>query len=308
MGKRTRWGLSRFLQPKLPICSCRACSGYPRPRLAKEGITEHIGDNAAGTGTFSPADARQVYQFLQTVHPATISFWSINKDSAPPYNGVFTSIFQGESFSTLGTDPNEAYVETLYEDLLGRTADSGASVWVALLDAGTPRQTVVLDIESSPEYANDEVFSLYEQYLDRAPDPGAQGWVNALLAGATVEQIIAGIVSSPEYYALNGGTDQDFLYGLYNDILNRSPDSAGLNAWTQAMSNGASRAVVAAGFLASQEYRSNLVEADYENYLGRPADPGGEAAWLASLSAGISDQAVLAGILGSAEAFAQRSQ
>jgi len=279
----------------------------PAQAWAKEGITEHIGENAPGTGTFSPADARQVYQFLQTVNPATISFWSINKDSVPPYNGVFTSIFQGKSLLTLGTDPNETYVETLYEDLLGRTADSGASAWVGLLDAGTPRQTVVLDIESSPEYANDVVFNLYEQYLNRAPDPGAQGWVNALLGGATVEQVIAGIVSSPEYFALKGGTAQDYLYGLYNDILGRSPDATGLSGWTQAMTDGATRAALAAGFLASQEYRSNLVEADYLNYLGRPADPGGEAGWLASVNAGLTDQALLAAILGSAEAFANRS-
>ena len=51
-----------------------------------EGITEHIGTNAADTGTFMQTDANQVLQFIQTMHPATISMWSVNKD-AELYNG-----------------------------------------------------------------------------------------------------------------------------------------------------------------------------------------------------------------------------
>jgi hypothetical protein len=59
---------------------------------AMEGITEHIGANAAGSGTFTPADAQTVLQFIRQTHPATISFWSVNKDATA--NWQYTRIFQ----------------------------------------------------------------------------------------------------------------------------------------------------------------------------------------------------------------------
>ncbi len=71
-----------------------------------EGITAHLGLNASDTGTFTPADALQVYQFGQEVHAATLSFWSINKDFQPPYNGTFTNIFLGKSPSLTPFTPN----------------------------------------------------------------------------------------------------------------------------------------------------------------------------------------------------------
>ena len=60
---------------------------------------------------------------------------------------------------------------------------------------------------------------------------------------------------------------------------------------------------VAVDFLTSSEYRTDLVEQDYNLYLGRPADSGGLSLWLDALQGGTTDQAVLAGILGSPEGY-----
>jgi len=94
-----------------------------------------------------------------------------------------------------------------------------------------------------------------------------------------------------------------FVCALYEDLLGRAPDSAGLNNWLAAMSSGASTTQVAYAIASSTENRTNFIQADYQAFLGRPADPGGISTWLAAFNAGATDEQVDAGILGSAEFF-----
>ncbi len=53
----------------------------------------------------------------------------------------------------------------------------------------------------------------------------------------------------------------------------------------------------------SQEYRTDLVQADYMTFLLRPADSGGLATFVDALNAGATDQEVLAAIFGSSEGY-----
>lgn len=49
-------------------------------------------------------------------------------------------------------------------------------------------------------------------------------------------------------------TNETFVTSLYNQLLGRAPDAAGLAGWTSALAGGASAASVIAGFTGSQEY------------------------------------------------------
>ena len=50
---------------------------------------------------------------------------------------------------------NQRFVAQAYLDLFGRPVDSsGLAEWSSLLDKGTSRTQVILDIESSPEFTN----------------------------------------------------------------------------------------------------------------------------------------------------------
>jgi hypothetical protein len=208
----------------------------------------------------------------------------------------------------LGTSPNQVFVESLYETLLGRTADPGAAGWVAQLDLGLPRSNVIAAIEGSGEYRTIEVQGLYQRYLHRQADPnGLNNFVNALAAGITLEQVAAFLVGSAEYFQLHGSNNVSFLDAAYLDTLNRLPDPTGQDTFSQALAGGMSRQAVASLIFGSPEYLGNLVESYYESLLGRPSDPGGLAAFTQTLQRGVSDQVVVAIILGSPEAFAKRS-
>ncbi len=222
------------------------------------------------------------------------------------------------------TDSNTAYVNSLYQLLLNRPADSAAAGWVNLLNGNTPYATVVQEIEQSQEYLSDLVAGLYQHYLNRAPDSSAQGWVTALQNGSTVEQVIDGIVGSPEFFSVEGhDTNGGYLDALYNDVLGRAADTVGYNGWLSAMTGGTSSATVALAFLSSTEYRQNLIagvgwspgsptasppssyfQGYYLTYLLRQGDPAGVSGWLTDLQNGVPDQQVLAAILGSAEGYA----
>ena len=205
---------------------------------------------------------------------------------------------------TVAGNANTIFVANAYALLLNRTPDPTSSFWVNALNNGATPASVVLGIEGGTEYLNDQVVAMYKRYLQRSADPGGeQAWTNFLLAGGTLEQVAEGLVTSQEYFVLQGGTNQGYITGLYRDVLNRAPSTAELAGWETALDAGATRASVAVDFLTSQEYRTNLVQADYTTFLLRPADQGGLATWVNALNAGATDQQVLAQIFGSPEGY-----
>ncbi len=70
-----------------------------------------------------------------------------------------------------------------------------------------------------------------------------------LQAGGTFEEVAAGLTSSQEYFVLEGGTNQGFIMGLYQEVLNRTPSSAEIAGWETALDNGESRFDVSLTFL-----------------------------------------------------------
>ena len=210
--------------------------------------------------------------------------------------------------------PNQAYVASVYQQLLGRIPDPGSAVWVSALDNGVTPATVVLGIQDSTEYLNDQVIGLYNRYFGRNPDSGGeQFWTTALQSGETLEDVAAQLLGSAEYFILTGGTNPGFISGLYFQVLGRPGGTSEIAGWETVLDNGASRLFVAAEFLISQEYRTNLIQAQapfplqhtpyYMTFLLRTADQGGLTAWVNALNAGATDQEVLAGIFGSPEGY-----
>jgi Domain of unknown function (DUF4214) len=78
---------------------------------------------------------------------------------------------------------------------------------------------------------------------------------------------------------------------LYQNVLGRAPDPAGLAAWVAVLDGGASRGQVLLGFSESAEYKAGtanevLVTMMYSGMLRRTAELTGFNAWVAFLDAG----------------------
>jgi hypothetical protein len=92
---------------------------------------------------------------------------------------------------------------------------------------------------------------------------------------------------------------------MYEDLLGRAPDPAGLQSFLGALDHGATRQQIASQLVSSGEYRRRVVQDLYGLYLHRPADPGSVSLWTAKIGS-VGYLGVQKGILSSPEYFAVR--
>ena len=97
---------------------------------------------------------------------------------------------------------------------------------------------------------------LYQLILSREPDPkGLTEWTNLLNTGSqTGADIVSGFIHSSEFTEKKL-SNTDYVSILYNTILNRTPDSNGLNDWLKVLDEGFSRDYVCSGFIGSSEFK-----------------------------------------------------
>lgn len=143
-----------------------------------------------------PADADGRAYWLQQVRNGT----RLDEIAAYFYGST-------EYFMSVGST-NTKYVEGLYEDILGRTADAeGRDYWVDLLDRGRlTRSGVAVNFYASIESRRDRVSRQYLLVLGRLPDPqGREYWAGEI--GRLGDLVLASfLAASAEYYKRVTGT------------------------------------------------------------------------------------------------------
>ncbi|MEX0711954.1 MAG: ELWxxDGT repeat protein, partial [Pirellulales bacterium] len=193
-------------------------------------------------------------------------------------------------------------VSSLYDDLLGRGASDGEVIdWTGRLDDATFRG-VAGEFLASREYVQNVVQELFESLLDRPADPGGLDfWTGQLLGGTPADTVRALIAASEEYFARHASAREDFVVGLYEDLLERAPGEEEVAFWRTTLEQGATRDAVAQGFLASAEFRALLIQEWYRDYLYREADEAGLDHWLDVMTTGQAQRQVQLELLASQE-------
>ncbi|HVX12329.1 MAG TPA: DUF4214 domain-containing protein [Pirellulales bacterium] len=251
----------------------------------------------------------------------TVRIQDTTSPAGTPTPSTFLTVYLDSPTSA----QNANWVTSMYTNVLNRTTPpSGAEVtfWVDELqpqpDANgvTPvamtREQVAANFVTSTERRSDVIASLYEQYLGRAVDqPGLDYWLQVWADNNGPELVQAGIIGSQEYYITAGGTPDAWVTKLYENLLNRAPDPAGLAYWANYIQSHSLSSVVY-GFVTSDEYRGDLLSGIpgdpnnpgwYEQYLHRPVDAAGEAYWVQQMDAGYAQEQILEGILASQEYY-----
>jgi hypothetical protein len=176
-----------------------------------------------------------------------------------------------------GTQTDQQFVTTLYQGLLGRSADAdpGSSFWTGLLAQGASRGSVAAGIADSdeakshlaattaqvfaPNAAGTLAHELYETGLGREVDLPALQNFQAAFAAETPAQFASGIAGSAEFAADHTGqSNAAYVNSLYEVGLGRPADPSGSAFWTELLGGGATRGDVLLDIATSGEANAHL--------------------------------------------------
>jgi hypothetical protein len=119
--------------------------------------------------------------------------------------------------------------------------------------------SVALDIDGVAGQA----YRLYRAAFDRAPDKAGIGyWIGQMDDGLSLQQVARGFLNSSEFATLYGAspTDSVFVNKLYQNILHRAADAAGIDYWLGVLSGGADRANVLVAFSEGAENQAAALQ------------------------------------------------
>lgn len=194
---------------------------------------------------------------------------------------VITGFVNSVEFqTTYGSTSNADFVNLLFENVLGRPpAEAGLAYWSGELDSGNrTREEVVAGFSESAEFRDttlaatldmsfagyqaaytDDVYRLFRATLDRNPNAsGLLDWARQLAEGTEYLDIVSGFVNSREFQDTYGAAnDTQFVTLLYNNVLGRDPNAAGLEYWVDRLDTGTdTREEVVRGFAQSREFKA----------------------------------------------------
>jgi len=101
-----------------------------------------------------------------------------------------------------------------------------------------------------------QAYRIYQAAFDRTPDTaGLSYWINSMDSGNSLAAVADGFVKSAEFAAVYGAgaTNSTFVAKLYQNVLGRDGETAGILYWEGQLNAGVSRAQVLAGFAESGE-------------------------------------------------------
>lgn len=207
-------------------------------------------------------------------------------------------------------DPDD-FVTLQYQDFLARNPDAGGlEFWAERLRGGTDPASLIETMATSDEFASSvaPMVRLYQAHLQRMPDyDGLVFWVGQLGGGRPLAEISEHFSRSNEFQTKYGSlTDAEYVELVYDNVLDRSPDAAGLAFWVGWLGDGGSRGALMANFSESSEHvaaTDGRVKATmlYLGLLRRVPDSSGLDWWADQLQNGMPWHTAMHGFLHSDE-------
>jgi hypothetical protein len=227
-----------------------------------------LGSNGGNNfrGFRSPADFNHAAILLESApHGSVFAHENIFFSTIAPADVV--KAVTGFIFVDQPLDSGQAFVQTLYTEVLGRTGSlTELGLWVNLL--GTQGQAAVVNgIRLSPEALGRIVDQLYIRFLGRQSDAGGRaGWIGFLQRGGTLEGLENAFLTAPEYIS---HINTDYVQSLYLNILGRTGSSSELATWNNNIQNLGGLSGVANAFTHSAENRLNTLRSYFQTFLHR---------------------------------------
>jgi 2',3'-cyclic-nucleotide 2'-phosphodiesterase (5'-nucleotidase family) len=229
--------------------------------------------------SFSAGVAAQVDQlynlFRGGIDAAGQAFWvNLLQDGSADLRTLTDSLLADGSPAS-GLD-DAGFVARLYAGLVDRAAEAeGQAFWEARV-AQVGRAQVVTEFAGSAEAAAEMaadaargvvsadydalvISRAYDALLGRDVEAGGlQTWSALLDGGQGLAQVASGILVSAEYASRTVADNAGFVLSLYQEVLGRQAEDAGLAFWNTLLEQGTSRGDVVASFITSAEGHTAL--------------------------------------------------
>lgn len=205
---------------------------------------------------------------------------------------------------------NGAAVRLVYLELLERCPDAaGYEYWTTQLDEGAvTRQQFARQISSSFEARRVLVNDAYLLMLGRPAEPAGKDFWGARLATTRYDRLLADLAASGEFWTLAGETAEGFVDRVYERLLQRTPEPAGLAYWADRLEEGGSRRELV-GVLANLTEPLQAVVGDaYGDILGRTPGTSELASGVTLLKSTGSRSLLLGSLIGTADFFNRAQQ
>ncbi len=201
---------------------------------------------------------------------AGMDFYLAERASGRTLESVSREFLQSPEFvASYGSLSNQAFVEQLYRNVLGRNGDAqGIGFWTSQINGGRSRASVVVEFAQSIEFidatqtaalqtpTDGAIYRLYLAYFLRPADAGgAAFWAQQARTGSSLASISNAFALSPEFTDRYGNlTDAEFVELVYANVLSRTPDADGYAFWLDRMQAGMTRGHVMLAFSESPEF------------------------------------------------------
>ena len=96
-----------------------------------------------------------------------------------------------------------------------------------------------------------------------------------LLFAGFMAILAAGVNLTGENFGNIANPNRNYIFQVYVDLLNRSPELGGLLYWSNRLDNGDSRYTVIQAIQGTPEYKQDVIDGVYLALLGRHVDPSG---------------------------------
>ena len=158
------------------------------------------------------------------------------------FNGLDVAVMGGARASVAISRSGD----TLF--VVGQGSDSLTSIERLAFTDGT----LAFDLDGNAGQA----YRIYQAAFDRTPDvDGLSYWIKSMDAGTTLADVAEGFVRSEEFASTYGlsPANEAFIGTLYENVLGRQGEAAGVSFWMDALDKGVSRAAILYGFSESAE-------------------------------------------------------
>jgi uncharacterized protein YkwD len=176
--------------------------------LSPIGLIDQLMNSAEFGQAVEPVSRLYLAFFGRDAEFDGLMYWANQVRAGFSLQGV-ADLFAGsaEFRQMYGSLSNQGFVDLVYRNVLGRSADlAGITYWVSQLLGGTAnRGGIMVNFSESAEYKNatwarSDVVAAYLGFLRRSPDgAGLDYWVGMLYGGHGIGGLIGGFIGSTEY-------------------------------------------------------------------------------------------------------------